>query len=95
MTEDDARRRVRTFLEPELGGRPLADTDDVFALGYVNSLFVMQLVRLIQGEFGIQLEPEDMDFDNFRTVNGMVALIGSKMGADASPGGHDPFRSAG
>jgi methoxymalonate biosynthesis acyl carrier protein len=73
------RARVRAFLEPRLGGRPLEDDDDIFALGYVNSLFAMQLARFVQTEFALTLEPADMDFDNFRTVNGIVRLVESKM----------------
>ncbi|KPC80820.1 MULTISPECIES: acyl carrier protein [Streptomyces] len=78
MTHDDARARVRAFLIPQLAGRPLADSDDIFALGYVNSLFAMQLALFLEKEFGMSLGPEDMDFDNFRTVDGLVRLVTSK-----------------
>lgn len=78
MSPEDVRERVRSFLAPRLAGRPLADGDDVFALGYVDSLFALQLARFLEAEFRIELEPEDMELSNFSSVNGMVQLVGSK-----------------
>ncbi|WP_269084373.1 acyl carrier protein [Streptomyces sp. 150FB] len=60
--------------EPRLGGCPPADGDDIFQLGYLNSLFAMQLARFVQREFSLELGPEDLNFDNFRTVDGIVRL---------------------
>ncbi|MBB5960585.1 acyl carrier protein [Saccharothrix tamanrassetensis] len=73
----DARARIRAFLLPHMSGQVIADTDDYFALGYVNSLFAMQLAAFVQKEFSIVLKPEHMDFDNFRTVDGLVRLVGT------------------
>ncbi len=72
---DDPRNRIRAFLGPHLAGRPLADSEDYFALGYVNSLFAMQLATFVEREFHLTLAPEHMDFDNFRTVDGLVRLV--------------------
>jgi acyl carrier protein len=80
----DARTRVRAFLEPRLNGRSLGDSEDMFELGYVNSLFAMQLARYLQTEFSLSLGPADMDFDNFRTVDGIVRLVESKTQAGTS-----------
>ncbi|TDV49788.1 acyl carrier protein [Actinophytocola oryzae] len=75
VTTDEARERIRAFLCRHTGP-DLADTDDYFALGMVNSLFAMQLVVFVQKEFGLTLGPQQMVFDNFRTVNGLVRLVG-------------------
>ncbi|BFV59625.1 hypothetical protein KCMC57_up47290 [Kitasatospora sp. CMC57] len=83
MTNDDVRARVREFLAPQLNGQPLADSDDFFALGYVNSLFAMQLALFVEKEFAFALGPADMDFDNFRTVDGLVRLVTSRTAATA------------
>jgi len=70
--------RIKAFLEPHLAGHEIGDDEDIFALGYVNSLFAMQLVTFVENEFGFTVEPEDMEFDNFRTVAGIVRLVGAK-----------------
>lgn len=82
MTPESARDRIRDFLDQHTGGQPLSDSDDFFALGYVNSLFAMQLAVFMEKEFEITLGPDDMDFDNFRTVNGLVRLATSRTTAN-------------
>jgi len=79
LKRDEIRSRVRARIDPRLGERTLFDSDDMFALGYVNSLFALQLARFIEKEFGLRLGPEDMDFDNFRTVNGIINMVSNKV----------------
>jgi acyl carrier protein len=83
MTRDDVLDRLRAFLDPRLGGHTVAEHDDIFALGYVNSLFAMQLVVFMESEFAVRLGPQDMDFDNFRTIDSLVRLITAKTAAPA------------
>jgi methoxymalonate biosynthesis acyl carrier protein len=83
MIHDLVRSRIRAFLDPQLGGQPLSDADDFFALGYVNSLFAMQLVAFLEREFPLTLGPTDMDFDNFRTIDGLVSFVTAKTSAAA------------
>jgi acyl carrier protein len=77
---DDIKKRIMTFLEPSLGGKEISDQDDIFSLGYVNSLFAMQLVAFIEREFSLTVGSEDLEFDNFRTVSGMANLVAVKKG---------------
>jgi acyl carrier protein len=71
------------FLGRSLQRRNLQDDDDIFALGFVNSLFAMQLVLFVESEFGITVENEDLDIDNFRTIHAIVSLIERKSSAAA------------
>lgn len=56
----------------------LQPDEDIFALGFVNSLFAMQLVLFVENEFGLVVENEDLDIDNFRTVSAIARLIERK-----------------
>jgi methoxymalonate biosynthesis acyl carrier protein len=61
------------------GRFPQAEIDpdqDVFSLGYVNSLFAMELVMFIEKTFGISVPNEELRIDNFRTVTAMTELVG-------------------
>lgn len=80
----DAGARVREFMGRHLRGASLRDDEDVFATGYVTSLFAMQLVQFVEGTFGIAIESEDLELDNFRSVNAVVALVARKSGASTS-----------
>lgn len=77
---EDIKLRIRKFLEPALGGHKVTDQEDIFSLGYVNSLFAMQLVAFIEREFALIIRSEDLEFDNFRTVSGMADLVCAKTG---------------
>lgn len=78
---DDIKQRIKGFLAPSLGGHELSDDEDIFSLGYVNSLFAMQLVVFLEREFSLTISSEDLEFDNFRTVSGMARLVSAKQGA--------------
>jgi methoxymalonate biosynthesis acyl carrier protein len=80
---DDIKQRLTGFLAPHMGGQRPRDDEDIFALGYLNSLFVLQLVHFIEREYELSIGPEDLEFDNFRTVAGITALVSAKKGIAA------------
>jgi len=57
----------------------VADDVDIFAAGLVNSLFAMQLVLFLESAFAIRVENEDLDFDNFRTLNAIAGFVERKV----------------
>lgn len=69
------RADLRNFVARQMGGQQVSDSDDIFALGLVNSLFAMQLVNFCEQKFDIEITPENFELDNFRSINAMVALI--------------------
>ncbi|EYF03730.1 acyl carrier protein [Chondromyces apiculatus] len=71
---------VREFLLRHFRGYDLQDDEDIFGLGFVNSLFAMQLITFIEGEFKLRIENEDLDVKNFQTLNAVTALIARKAG---------------
>jgi acyl carrier protein len=56
----------------------LQPDEDIFATGFVNSLFAMQLVLFVESEFKIRIQDDDLELDNFRTLNAIGRLIESK-----------------
>lgn len=74
----DARGKIRDFLHGFLRNRNVVDDEDIFATGFVNSLFVMQLVTMVEREFGIVVADDDLDFANFSTVNAIVDFVERK-----------------
>lgn len=73
-----AKSKIKNFLSQYFGNHQLQDDEDIFTLGFVNSMFAMQLVLFIEKEFNVTIENEDLDFDNFRTIEAMNRLIQSK-----------------
>ncbi|MGF9909702.1 phosphopantetheine-binding protein [Brevibacillus porteri] len=52
--------------------------DNIFELGFVNSLFAMKLVTFIESEFRMTIESDEMEISNFNTINNIVNFIQSK-----------------
>lgn len=55
-----------------------SDHDDIFELGFVSSLFAMQLVTFVREQFGVNIEDGDITLNNFSSVNSIVHLIQRK-----------------
>ncbi|MFN6514072.1 MAG: acyl carrier protein [Nostoc sp. CreGUA01] len=70
--------KIKEFLSRFFRNHDLQLDEDIFALGFVNSMFAMQLVLFIEQEFEITIENEDLDFANFKTINAMTRLVESK-----------------
>ena len=78
----ELRENIRAFIKSHLAvfedEAEFTDSDNIFALGFVNSLFAMQLVNYVQQEFGIVVEDADIDIANFNSVDNIVRLIERK-----------------
>lgn len=76
---EEHKQKVRTFLNRFFRKHELTDDEDIFALGFVNSLFAMQLVMFLEKEFTIRIENKDLDLNNFRTINSIAGFISQKL----------------
>jgi len=74
----DNKLRIREFLARFFRNADLHDQDDIFAMGFVNSLFAMQLVMFIEGEFAVAVEDEDLDIANFNSVENINSFVARK-----------------
>ena len=84
MAEERITKTVREFIQRSFHGVEFANSDDIFALGFANSLFAMQLVAFVEKEFAIEIDSDDLDMDNFRSVDAISALVERKLAAVAS-----------
>jgi len=71
----EIKQQIRTFLAKHFKNYDLQDDEDIFSLGFVNSLFAMQIVLFVEQQMGISIANEDLELDNFRTINAMTNLI--------------------
>lgn len=75
----EVKDKVKKFLARFIGSKEIGDDDNIFAMGIVNSLFAMQLVIFVEQEFNIAITNEELDIDNFSTINAMCSLIEKKL----------------
>jgi methoxymalonate biosynthesis acyl carrier protein len=83
----DARLAVRQFFAQYVRDHEFSDDLDVFAAGFLNSLFTMQLVLFVEQRFEIVVEDDDLELDNFRSVDAIVGFVARKATAATAPGG--------
>jgi methoxymalonate biosynthesis acyl carrier protein len=81
---DEIKTKISSFLTRFFRKYELQDDEDIFALGFVNSLFAMQLVMFLEKEFGVRIENQDLDITNFQTINKIANLVLSKTNSVSS-----------
>lgn len=74
MSEETA-SPIREFVTRRYPQVHIADDDDIFRLGFVNSLFAMELVMFLEKRFAIAIPNSELQMDNFRSVAAMTALV--------------------
>jgi methoxymalonate biosynthesis acyl carrier protein len=72
---DKIKKTIRSFITPLLKGYKLDDNQDIFELDIIDSLFAMQLVLLVEKEFAVNFEKDDLDFQNFRSIDSITELV--------------------
>ena len=78
---EDREIRLRGFLSCYLPVTHLGTDDDFFASGLATSLFAMQIVLFVEQEFGVVVEDDDLDLENFNTVRGILRFVERKQAA--------------
>lgn len=71
--------QIRNFLLRSLREKKIEDTDDLFKIGLVHSLFSIQLIIFIEKTFDIELNDEDLDLKKIRTINDIDQLVKEKI----------------
>ena len=70
--------KIRSFLRDTARLRDVADDETIFGTGLLNSLFAVQLVLFVEKEFHIEVGDDDLELDNFRSINDIAALVERK-----------------
>lgn len=79
----EQKEQIRKFIESNLivfeDEAEFSDADNIFEMGYVNSLFAMKLLNYIENKFGITVENEEINIKNFSSVNNIYQLVKAKL----------------
>jgi methoxymalonate biosynthesis acyl carrier protein len=75
----DARAAIRGWLQENVtGGRDVPDDEPLIENGVMTSLQTVELVTFLEDEFGIMIEDEEFDEENFGSVEAIARLVESK-----------------
>lgn len=78
MDTIEVRGRVRAMFGQVFPNQDIDDNDDIFSRGFVNSLMAMQLVTFVENEFGLLISSDDLNFDNFKSVEAITSFVRKK-----------------
>lgn len=78
--EKGIKETVRGFILSSITLAELDDDDDLFESGIVNSLFAVQLMTFIEKTFAIEVGMDDLDIENFKSLNATTAFVLKKNG---------------
>ncbi|MBC6447369.1 acyl carrier protein [Actinokineospora xionganensis] len=73
---DTAQAQILTFIRGRYPQVEIDAAQDIFQLGFVNSLFAMELVMFVEKTFGVTIPNDELQLDHFRTADSMAALVG-------------------
>lgn len=71
---------MRDFISSSVDIAKFHDDANLFELGIVNSLFAVQLMTFIEKTYALEVGMDDLDIENFKSVNAAAAFVVSKNG---------------
>ena len=78
----DIAQKLKEFIESHIVGQDeninLKPDDKIFEMGFLDSMFALQLVNFIEENFGIEVTDEDLDIQNFSSIERIVSFVNSK-----------------
>lgn len=82
----DRRQAIRDFIVREFNPvDPIENDTQLVELGIVDSLAVFTLIGFIHDEFGVEVDPDSVSYENFETVNAIEALIAASARRGGNP----------
>ena len=69
---------VRDFIKAELlqnNDIQIADDDALIDEGYLTSLQTVELLMFLEEQFEVEIDPSDVDEENFHSLNTIAALV--------------------
>ena len=69
------REKIRAFILTSIHVPDLADDDNLFESGIVNSLFAVQLMTFIEKTFAIEVGMDDLEIANFKSIEASADFV--------------------
>ena len=82
MAEIDLVRQLTEYIMEELVTTPpeggLATDTSLIDAGILDSLALFKLIAMLEDRFGITVDPDDIVFENFATIDAIASLVQSR-----------------
>lgn len=81
---NEVKAAIRAFIQASINLDGLGNDENLFETGIVNSLFAVQLMTFIERTFDIEVSSDDLDIENFKSIDATAAFVAKKVEARAS-----------
>ncbi len=79
VSTENAAAAIREWLQENVtGNREVSDDEQLIENGVLTSLQTVELVMFLEDRFGVTVEDEELDEENFASVRTMADLVTSK-----------------
>jgi methoxymalonate biosynthesis acyl carrier protein len=79
VNTENATAEIRGWLRENVtGGRDVPDDEPLIENGVLTSLQTVELVMFLEDRFGILVEDEELDEENFGSINAIAGLVANK-----------------
>jgi methoxymalonate biosynthesis acyl carrier protein len=75
MEQTHLKETIRSFINSTINIDSLGDDENLFESGIVNSLFAIQLMTFIERKFGIEIGGDDLNIENFKSINATASFV--------------------
>lgn len=72
---EEIEQAMLSFINGRFPKAAVAATDDIFTLGYVTSMFAMELVVHVEKTYGFTVPRKELQLGNFRTARSIAQLV--------------------
>jgi len=76
--ENEIKEKVKAFLERNISGRPVTDTELLFEAGAIDSLGHLKLIAFLEKEFTVTFSMDELDWERFATVETIARFVAEK-----------------
>lgn len=78
MERREIKEAIRGFIVDSVAIPDFDDDENLFESGIVNSLFAVQLMTFVERTFELEVQTDDLDIENFKSLNATADFVRNK-----------------
>ncbi|MCP4602785.1 MAG: acyl carrier protein [Proteobacteria bacterium] len=75
---EQAKEKIAELVCRHAGISAISNDERYFDSGLVTSMFALQIVMFVEKEFGLTLDDDDLNIQNFASIDAIAQFVGDK-----------------
>ena len=90
MTETNIQQALTQFFQDQFNVELPSTSADLIEAGILDSLMLIEVVMFMETEFSVTTELDDLEMENFLTIENMARFVAARQTVPASVGNQAP-----